>query len=150
MHFEIKKPSLTLRPTRGPIYLNLAAARPGFSLSRRRLYLSLPSSLSPHLSPRAMDTVEPPVSYLPSPSSSGCRPSLDFALSARRSSLLWRALAVFHLRRTTPSSLPAPVFSMAALFFAPGGQARPCNLASLDLLRASGCCFLYMLRRSRA
>nr|ACG34093.1 hypothetical protein [Zea mays] len=35
---------------------------------------------------------------------------------------------------------------MAAPFVAPGGQARPCNLASLDLLRVPGCCFLYIVR----
>jgi hypothetical protein len=63
MHFEIKKPSLTLRPTRAHLPNPSSRALPGFSPSRRRLYLSLPSSLSPHLS------------SLPSPRSSLSRPS---------------------------------------------------------------------------
>jgi hypothetical protein len=92
----------------------------------------------------AMDAVEPPVSYLPSPLSSGCRPSLDFALSTRRSSLLWRALAVFHLHRTTPSSLLAPVFSMVAPLLSLINTRRSSNMPDLCSPGETNClCSVY-------
>jgi hypothetical protein len=140
MHFEInKKTSLTLRPTKA--HLPKPSSRAPWLLSQPPPPLSLPSLVS-----------------LPSPLSSSHGRRRAARLLPPLAFILWLSpllgfrplcLPIFSVVVRT-GCLPAPVFSMAAPFFAPGGQARPYNLASLDLLRASGCCFLYMLRRSRA